>query len=60
MMRRPSERFDPILSTTARMENLGTNGEEGDEALAAVCNSGVIVPRKPEKIRDHSVRGFTA
>ena len=56
MMKRLSERFDPILATTAKMENLGTNGGEGDEALAAVCNSGVIVPGKPEKIRDGGVR----
>jgi hypothetical protein len=58
-MKRFSERFDPILAP-ARMENLGTNGGEGDEALAAVCNSGVIVPGKPEKIRDGGVRGLTA
>ena len=31
------------------MENLETNAGEGDEALASVCNSGVIVPGKPEK-----------
>jgi hypothetical protein len=59
-MKRLSERFDPILATTARMEDLGINGGEGDEALAAVCNSGVIVPGKPEKIRDGGVRGLTA
>ena len=40
-MKRLFERFDPILATTARMEDLGINGGEGDEALAAVCNSGV-------------------
>jgi hypothetical protein len=59
-MKRLSERFDPILATTARMEDLGINGGEGDEALAAVCTSGVILPGKPEKIRDGGVRGLTA
>ena len=59
-MKRLFERFDPILATTARMEDLGINGGEGDEALAAACNSGVIVPGKPEKIRDGGVRGLTA
>jgi hypothetical protein len=38
----------------------GPTGGEGDEARAAVCNSGVIVPRKPEKIRDGGVQGLTA
>ena len=30
-------RLDPILATTARMEDLGINGGEGDEAPAAVA-----------------------
>ena len=63
LLKRLAERFDqfdPTLATTARMENLGANGGEGDEALAAVCNSGVIAPGKPEKIRDGGVRGLTA
>ena len=59
-MKRLSERFDPILALRPGWKIWGPMGGEGDEALAAVCNSGVIVPGKPEKIRDGGVRGLTA